>query len=47
MPTEICSLIQALSSVVSGGVNGEPVDAFPQVETAIDAVEIALAIRKR
>lgn len=26
---------------------GETVDAFPQVETAIDAVEIALAIRKR
>ena len=26
---------------------GELVDAFPQVETAIDAVEIALAIRKR
>ena len=26
---------------------GEAVDAFPQVETAIDAVEIALAIRKR
>jgi uncharacterized protein (TIGR00725 family) len=26
---------------------GEAVDAFPQVETAVDAVEIALAIRKR
>jgi uncharacterized protein (TIGR00725 family) len=26
---------------------GEPVDAFPQVHTAVDAVEIALAIRKR